>query len=529
MNLIVKIIIITCILETISLPTYSSDKNILAMDLRDINFNTEEIKMMKGIAERQWSIQNEKGIEEKNYYNIALKQFTNGKYDDCLKSLKLEQTFYRNNTNICYLMGLTYLKMHDYANAIKYLNITINTYKLDISQIYYARGLARYYIKDYEGAIEDFNICEKKGLNINETKIITNKFIDYKNIINHTSKKELYPQLTDINPKNYFILYPMNDTAIKLSQISGRKSIYLYTDETTNKNIDKSYKLFEENLQNDDIEKYNEIIKLNPSFIEAYNNRGILNLKNKNFTNAIKDLERALEINSKNKDVIFNLALSYYSNRDYNNAIYYIDKYFQLDNYNYKKANILTDFIGISQIDNEEKFHQYFIAEMIKANSFLLTNKISDAKIIYNQFNWIYPSYYLGNALISVEENDYKKAVKIFKSCLQFEYETKQYNGMQYKEKSVDYMSNFYTYNNIAIVEYLKGNYSSAYANIKKAAYLSFLNNDIVLYSKAVILKNLIKSKLTQQDENKANNEYNKFYTRNKNAIEFKEKSKGII
>lgn len=491
-----------------------------------------DIPMMKGIAERQWATQNEKCVEQKNYYNIGLKQFTDGKYDDCIKSLELEVKFYRNHTNTYHLMGLAYLKNHDYINAIKYFNIAINKYKLDIAQIYYARGLARYYIKDYEGAIEDFNISEKKGLNLNETKIVTNEFIDYKYIINSKSNKELYPIITDINPVNFFVLYPMNNTAIKLTQIAGSKNIDLYTDEKTSKNIAKAYKLFNENLSKDNIEKYDEIIKLNPSFMEAYNNRGILNLKNRKYTNAIKDFEKALQINSNNKDVIFNLALSHYSNEDYNNAILYIDKYFQLDNYNYKKSNILTDFIGIPQNDNEEKFRQYFIAEMIKANSFLLTGKTSEAKVIFNQFNSIYPLYYLGNALVSVKENDYKKAVKNFKSCLQFEYETKQYNGMEYEEKSADYVSNAYAYNNIAIAEYLKGNYSSAYTNIKKAAYLSFLNNDIVLYSQIVILNNIIKSKLTQQSENKANKEYNKFYTRNKNAIElkeFKEKSKGII
>lgn len=531
MNIILKIFLISFILIGINYPVLADGKTKIEvnvyMQLQPIerNLNTKEIKMMKSIAERQWSIQNEKGIEQKDYYNIGLKQFSDGKYDDCIKSLKLELEFYGNHTYTYYLMGLAYLKKQDYINAIEYFNIAINKYRLDIAQIYYARGLARYYIKDYEGAIEDFNISEKKRLNLNETKIVTNEFIDYKNIINGASNKELYSLTADINPKNYFVLYPMNNTAIKLTSIAKSKSIELYTNKKTIENIAKAYKLFEENLSKNNIEKYDEIIKLNPDFIEAYNNRGILNLKNKNYTNAIKDLKRALQIDPNNKDVIFNLALSHYSNGNYNNAILYIDKYFQLDDYNYKKSNFLTNFIGISQIDNEENFYQYFIAEMIKGNSLLLIDKISEAKIIFNQFDRIYPAYYLGSALISIKENDYKKAVKIFKRCLLFEYETKhnQYNGMEYKEKSADYVSNFYAYNNIAISEYLKENYSSAYANIKKAAYLSFLNNDIVLYSQTIILKNLIKSKLTQHNENKANKEYNKFYTRNKNAIELKE------
>lgn len=488
-----------------------------------------DIPMMKGIAEREWALQNEKGVEQKDYYNIGLKQFSAAKYDDCIKSLELAKTYYGNKDHIYHLMGLAYLKKQDYINAIKCFNIAINVYKLETSQIYYERGLARYYIKDYEGAIEDFKISEDKGLNPNETKIVTKEFLDYKTIINNTDYKELYPLITDINLANYFVVYPMYNTAIKLTNIADIKNIDLCTDEKIRKDRAKAYKLFNENLSKDDIEKYDEILTLNPCFMEAYNNRSILNLKNKNYTNAIKDLENAFQINPNYKDVIYNLALSYYSNKDYNNAILYIDKYFQLDNYIYKKSSLLNDFIGGNQLSNNEKFRQYFIAKMIKANSLLLTNKISEAKIIFNQFNTIYPLYYMGNGLVQVKEKNYKKAIKAFENCLQFEYETKSYNDMEYKEKSADYVSNAYIYNNIAIAEYLKGNYSSAYTNIKKAAYLSFLNNNIVLYSQIVTLKNLIKSKLIPQDEIKANKDYNKFYFRNKNAIEIKEKSKGII
>jgi len=44
----------------------------------------------------------------------------------------------------------------------------------------------------------------------------------------------------------------------------------------------------------------------------------------------------------------------------------------------------------------------------------------------------------------------------------------------------------------------------------------------INLYNKIVKLENTIKSHLTQQDEDKINKEYNKFYNRNEEARKYK-------
>ena len=103
----------------------------------------------------------------------------------------------------------------------------------------------------------------------------------------------------------------MDGTAIKLTKIKDLNNIYIDVDDKTRKDKSRAAGLFNQNLSNESIEKYNEIIRLNPSFIEAYNNRAILFLKNKNYDTAIKDLKQALKINPNYKEVIFNIALSY--------------------------------------------------------------------------------------------------------------------------------------------------------------------------------------------------------------------------
>ena len=159
---------------------------------------------------------------------------------------------------------------------------------------------------------------------------------------------------------------------------------------------------------------------------------------------------------------------------------------------------------------------------MIKANSLLLSDKLNDSKIIFNQFNTIYPSYYLGDSLLTVKENNYKKADKKLNTYLQFEEEKKSYNGMEYKDKSVDYFTNAYVYNNLAIVKSLRNDYVKAFENTRKAKYIAFHNNDICLYRKIIELENIVKSYLTVEEELKTNKEYNKFYTRNEKGYKNK-------
>ena len=506
----------TCIAENILIENHVYIESVPVY----YEIQTKNIKMMKGIAERQWSEQNEKYIKY-DYEKLGIEAIQKNKYDEAISILhsgiKYSSVWLHNENRLYYLIGLCYLKKADYVRAITYFNIAIDKFNLDNTQVYYERGLARYYIKDYEGAKEDFDKSIQKGLNIS-----ANDMINYRDIINGKSQQELYPVKNGINYVDYFLLYPMDGTAIKLTKIKDLNNIYIDVDDKTRKDKSRAAGLFNQNLSNESIEKYNEIIRLNPSFIEAYNNRAILFLKNKNYDTAIKDLKQALKINPNHKEVIFNLALSYYANNDYNNAIIYIDKYLQLNNYPYKKSNLLADFIGIPPFEDEEKFRQYFISQMIKANSLLLSDKLNDSKIIFNQFNTIYPSYYLGDSLLTVKENNYKKADKKLNTYLQFEEEKKSYNGMEYKDKSVDYFTNAYVYNNLAIVKSLRNDYVKAFENTRKAKYIAFHNNDICLYRKIIELENIVKSYLTVEEELKTNKEYNKFYTRNEKGYKNK-------
>jgi len=478
---------------------------------------------MKAIGERQWIQQNEKGIANKDYYNIALKQFSDGKYDECIKSLELAKTLSGSHDFIYHLTGLAYFKQQDYINSIKHFNIAINNYKLNTSQIYYERGLARYHIGDYEGSIKDFNIAEKQGLSLSETNIVSKEFIDYKHLINTANRETLYPIVENFNVMEYFVLYPMNNTAIKLTKIYDIKNINLHKNEKQEKNKYRAFKLFNENLLNDDIEKYNEIIKLNHNFIEAYNNRGCLYLKEKKYTDAIKDFAKAIEINTNCKEAMYNLALSYYLNKDYSKAVSSIDKYFRIESYTpikqstlQKLANLIS---GTSDFDSLVQ-KRYYMAQMLKGNALLLAGNIEGSNEIFNASEFI-SIYGMGHSLILLNCKEHLKAIKSLKSFLDYEYKTVAIgiSNHEYEEKTLDYPINAYVYNNLAVAEYLRNNYARALKNTRRAKYVAFRDNNMELYEKIIKLENAVKSHLTQRQEMQTNKEYERFYDRNNDAI----------
>lgn len=296
-------------------------------------------------------------------------------------------------------------------------------------------------------------------------------------------------------------------------------------------------KLFNEaeisNNQDLKLKNYDEAIKLNPDFAEPYNNRGIIKLQRNEYTNAIKDFETALKINPELSTTRYNLALAYYANGNYNKSAFIMDEYLKSITYVIEKKSkmdkinkflfpnaYLENGATRSQIyDKQEKNKteesKYFQAQMVKANSLLLTGNLQDAKKIYNQQYKTVSAYWLGHSYLLINNQEYKKCIKELEYFLAYHFKKENYNGMEYEVITNDSTINAYIYHNIALSEYLKGDYINAYKSIRKAKYLSFKDNWINLYTKNVVLENLIKSKITQTEEFKTDKEYKKFYERN--------------
>lgn len=91
------------------------------------------------------------------------------------------------------------------------------------------------------------------------------------------------------------------------------------------------------------IEKANEIINQFPESYKAYNIRGIAKAYNGDFNEGMKDIDKALELNSKFGYARFNKALNYELYGEYDKALTWYDKALEVEDYvwsYYGKASI---------------------------------------------------------------------------------------------------------------------------------------------------------------------------------------------
>jgi tetratricopeptide (TPR) repeat protein len=69
------------------------------------------------------------------------------------------------------------------------------------------------------------------------------------------------------------------------------------------------------------IAEFNKAIEIDPSFADAYYNRGIANSKKGNLDQAISDYTKAIQINPKDSDFYYNRGLAYHKKNDFDQAI----------------------------------------------------------------------------------------------------------------------------------------------------------------------------------------------------------------
>ena len=84
-------------------------------------------------------------------------------------------------------------------------------------------------------------------------------------------------------------------------------------------------------LYTEAIEDFDRAIELDPDFKEAYNHRGLAKSYLNNFTGAISDYDMAVELDPKFIEAYYNRGLSVYSAGNYTGCIPDFDKVIELD------------------------------------------------------------------------------------------------------------------------------------------------------------------------------------------------------
>lgn len=85
--------------------------------------------------------------------------------------------------------------------------------------------------------------------------------------------------------------------------------------------------LTQENLKKTDaaIKTYDELLKIDEKFVDAWHNRARLKLSKKNYKEAIKDYESAMKIETINADALNDIAVAYFRQKKYEEAWKYIN------------------------------------------------------------------------------------------------------------------------------------------------------------------------------------------------------------
>lgn len=111
------------------------------------------------------------------------------------------------------------------------------------------------------------------------------------------------------------------------------------------KQYDQALMSFDENQYDKAISEFEKCLDMDPYFVKAYCNLGVIYILKKDYTKAINELNQALNIDPKFKEAYFNIGLAYLRIGYFKEAKISADNALQIDA-NYEAAQVLRDSIA---------------------------------------------------------------------------------------------------------------------------------------------------------------------------------------
>ena len=249
------------------------------------------------------------------------------------------------------------------------------------------------------------------------------------------------------------------------------------------------------------IADYARAIQLNPSFAEAYNNRGTVYSLKGDYPHAIVDISKAIELNPNFADAYSNRGLFHSLKGDYVRAIVDLDKAIEL-NPNDATAYNNRGLTYYNQGDLNPAIADYTKAIELKSDyaeaynnrGMIYYSQGDYARAIENldkaiELNPSYATAYNNRGNIYREQGDFNRAIKDFDKAIDLkpDYATAYNNrGMVYHnqgdldraienlDKAIELNPNYATaYNNRGVVYGTKKEYDRAIENLNKATDLN--------------------------------------------------------
>ncbi|NEU76135.1 tetratricopeptide repeat protein [Hassallia byssoidea VB512170] len=183
----------------------------------------------------------------------------------------------------------------EYEAAIKNYNAALQLNPHD-AEVYYKRGLARYYLVDDEKAIQDYNqaikINPKYAKAYNQLGLARYELGDYEQAI------EDYTQAIRINPFDAVAYRNRADARFHIGDNQGAIEDYTQAIKINPDYVDSNAR--------SELEDYEQAIKINPDDADAYYNRGNARFDLGDRAGAIEDYTQAIKINYNYGDAYYN-------------------------------------------------------------------------------------------------------------------------------------------------------------------------------------------------------------------------------
>lgn len=297
-------------------------------------------------------------------------------------------------------MGRTDLFNDNYTESIKNLSIAIEAAP-DKFEPYFFRGLAKYSLGDYEGAILDFN-----------RSIEINPYFSYNYQYRGVCKSQLkryHEALQDFadaihrGPNNADTYVNRGTTKIQLEMyekaISDFDTAIIIDKKHELAFLNKSYALYKLGHNEEALDEINKSIRINYLNKMAYERRGILKFEMEKYEDAIFDFELAMKLDDEDPRLYFFRALSRYNIGDTLGTYNDYEKVLELD-----PDNALT-YYNRSILKTEQEDYKGAIKDL---NRVVQINRSN----IYGWYNRGVVKFL--NERYKSAERDFTKAIDLF-------------------------------------------------------------------------------------------------------------------
>ncbi|SEQ05235.1 tetratricopeptide repeat protein [Flavobacterium urocaniciphilum] len=217
--------------------------------------------------------------------------------------------------------SIRFCKLDDHKNVILNLDkyIVLDSTNFDI---YYRRGYSKLMIKEYESSIVDFN--KALFLNQNHQGSLYNKAVALKEINKRDEAVDCLNKLIELNPNEFNVYLRRGEIFFDKELFDKALSDFLIADKL-NPNYNHTVNLlalthyFKKNYK-EALIGFNKVVEKDELFYKVYENRANVYCALGEYLKAIKDYDKAIELNPSG-DVYNNRAYSKYLANDLNGAL----------------------------------------------------------------------------------------------------------------------------------------------------------------------------------------------------------------